>query len=99
MKKLEELGISQAPWRCICYHYKKNDKYDHLGEVRFADNQILCCDIRQPDAKLASAAPDLYDGCFELLRYYEEPNTNTTVLYNALRKIKEAMAKAAGEDK
>ena len=110
MKKLEELGISQSPWRCICYNYKKNDKYDHLGEVRFADNQILCCDIRQPDAMIVAASPKLYKALYELVEAYEACNAHDGTCENCERRkmcqqdeeriianAKSALAEAAGE--
>lgn len=102
MKKLEELGIGPAPWRCICYNYKTNDKYNYLGEVRFADNRLLCCDINQPDAKLAAAAPELYE-C--LREEFEKVCTNdgkcTDCQFVGQCRVKEwrtALAKASGED-
>lgn len=54
MKKLEELGISPAPWKCILYHNHKNGEYIHLGEVKFADGRKLCYDIPQPNARLVA---------------------------------------------
>lgn len=61
MKKLEELGISPAPWKYIGYHYHKNGEYIHLGEVRVeGGKRQIVVDISQPDAAIMSAAPDMY---------------------------------------
>ena len=39
----------------------------------------------------------LYEACYEMLRYYYEQNTNTTVFNTALELMKQAVAEAAGE--
>lgn len=95
MKKLEELGISPAPWSV-----KYDSLIDRVLNIFDANDEIIVetdygyYPPELADARMMAAAPELYDGCYELLRYYEEPDTNTTVLYNALGKIKKAMAKA-----
>ena len=98
MKKLEQLGISPSPWKYIGYHYHRNGEYIHLGEVwvRGGKHKIVV-DISQPDASLIAAAPKLYEACYEMLRYYYEQNTNTTVFNTALELMKHAVAEAAGE--
>ena len=98
MKKLEQLGISPSPWKYIGYHYHRNGEYIHLGEVwvRGGKHKIVV-DISQPDASLIAAAPKLYKACYEMLRYYYEQNTNTTVFNTALELMKQAVAEAAGE--
>ena len=98
MKTLEQLGISPTPWKYIGYHYHRNGKYIHLGEVwvRGGKHKIVV-DISQPDASLIAAAPKLYEACYEMLRYYYEQNTNTTVFNTALEMMKQAVAEAAGE--
>lgn len=99
MKTLEELGIGPAPWRCVCYKYK----HDHLGEIRFADNQILCLDINQPDAQLAAAAPEMYEAlrCSTNFIEHAVQFVENEDIKNALREIadknKSALAKASGE--
>ena len=98
MKKLEQLGISPAPWKYIGYHYHRNGEYIHLGEVWVKGGKHkIVVDISQPDASLIAAAPKLYEACYEMLRYYYEQNTNTTVFNTALELMKQAVAEAAGE--
>ena len=98
MKTLEQLGISPSPWKYIGYHYHRNGEYIHLGEVRVKGGKHkIVVDISQPDASLIAAAPKLYEACYEMLRYYYEQNTNTTVFNTALELMKQAVAEAAGE--
>ena len=98
MKKLEQLGISPSPWKYIGYHYHRNGEYIHLGEVWVKGGKHkIVVDISQPDASLIAAAPKLYEACYEMLRYYYEQNTNTTVFNTALELMKQAVAEAAGE--
>ena len=98
MKKLEQLGISPSPWKYIGYHYHRNGEYIHLGEVWVKGGKHkIVVDISQPDASLIAAAPKLYEACYEMLRYYYEQNTNTTVFNTALEMMKQAVAEAAGE--
>ena len=98
MKKLEQLGISPSPWKYIGYHYHRNGEYIHLGEVWVKGGKHkIVVDISQPDASLIAAAPKLYEACYEMLRYYYEQNTNTTVFNTALELMKHAVAEAAGE--
>ena len=98
MKKLEQLGISPAPWKYIGYHYHRNGEYIHLGEVWVKGGKHkIVVDISQPDASLIAAAPKLYEACYEMLRYYYEQNTNTTVFNTALELMKQAVSEAAGE--
>ena len=98
MKTLEQLGISPAPWKYVGYHYHRNGEYIHLGEVWVKEGKHkIVVDISQPDASLIAAAPKLYEACYEMLRYYYEQNTNTTVFNTALELMKHAVAEAAGE--
>ena len=98
MKTLEQLGISPSPWKYIGYHYHMNGEYIHLGEVWVKGGKHkIVVDISQPDASLIAAAPKLYEACYEMLRYYYEQNTNTTVFNTALELMKNAVAEAAGE--
>ena len=105
MKKLEELGISPAPWKCIRYKWNSNGKCIHFGEVRFADGVKLVSDIRQPDAQMASAAPELYEAlwfqCFGETGVGNCRNCKGAELGNCktcpLGKARVALAKASGE--
>ena len=100
MKKLEELGISPAPWKKVLDEFGDEEAQYQVAvtDARFPVGAVtLSGNYCEADSCLIAAAPELYEGCYELLRYYEEPDTNTTVLYAALGKIKKAMAKASGE--
>lgn len=95
MKTLEQLGISPAPWAV-----------DNHNNIRTGDGHTLAATIvsnaygrdrTKNDALIISAAPKLYAACYEMLRYYCEQNTNTTVFNTALELMKQAVAEAAGE--
>ena len=88
MKTLEQLGISPAPWT------KAGDIVDdNEGLVIFNAYE----DDDYANARLIAGAPKLYEACYEMLRYYYEQNTNTTVFNTALVLMKQAVAEAAGE--
>ena len=100
MKTLEQLGISPAPWK-----HTPADEFTHAGiddangrgvgetyEIAGKDETA-----ETANARLIAAAPKLYASCYEMLRYYYEQNTNTTVFNTALELMKQAVAEAAGE--
>ena len=100
MRTLEQLGISPAPWK-----HTPADEYTHAGiddangrgvgetyEIAGKDETA-----ETANARLIAAAPKLYEACYEMLRYYYEQNTNTTVFNTALELMKQAVAEAAGE--
>ena len=100
MKTLEQLGISPSPWK-----HTPADEYTHAGiddangrgvgetyEIAGKDETA-----ETANARLIAAAPKLYAACYEMLRYYYEQNTNTTVFNTALELMKQAVAEAAGE--
>ena len=100
MKTLEQLGISPAPWK-----HTPADEYTHAG-IDDANGcgvgetyQVARRDetAETANARLIAAAPKLYAACYEMLRYYYEQNTNTTVFNTALELMKQAVAEAAGE--
>ena len=102
MKTLEQLGISPAPWK-----HTPADEYTHAG-IDDANGcgvgetyQVARRDetAETANARLIAAAPKLYAACYEMLRYYYEQNTNTTVFNTALELMKQAVAEAAGESK
>ena len=67
MKTLEQLGISPAPWKYIGYHYHRNGEYIHLGEVwAKGGKHKIVVDVSQPDARLMSASPKLYEKAYEV---------------------------------
>lgn len=65
LKKLEELGISPAPWKVI--------PYTLCGDICFANEETMFLSDRgiEPpkiaDARLIAAAPDMYDALWDLL--------------------------------
>ena len=100
MKTLEQLGISPAPWR-----HTPADEWTHAG-IDDANGcgvgetyQVAGKDetAETANARLIAASPKLYEACYEMLRYYYEQNTNTTVFNTALELMKQAVAEAAGE--
>ena len=98
MKTLEQLGISPIPWSI-----EYDDTIDRVVNILDANNKIIVetdygfYPPELPDARLMKAAPKLYAACYEMLRYYYEQNTNTTVFNTALELMKQAVAEAAGE--
>ena len=96
MKTLEQLGISPAPWS----NTVETEKPFEINSVWDARNGgILTGGYTESlnDARLIAAAPKLYAACYEMLRYYYEQSTNTTVFNTALELMKQAVAEAAGE--
>ena len=89
MKTLEQLGISPTPWR-INDHATVCDRYCETISGQYGP-------YNWHNAHLIAASPKLYAACYEMLRYYYEQNTNTTVFNNALELMKQAVAEAAGE--
>lgn len=98
MKTLEQLGISPTPWSI-----EYDETIDRVVNILDANNKIIVetdygfYPPELPDARLMKAAPKLYAACHEMLRYYYEQNTNTTVFNTALELMKQAVAEAAGE--
>lgn len=94
MKTLEQLGISPEPW-----HIEKNTGVLCAKSERYKHPIVDDCGNfeNNNDKRLIAAAPKLYAACHEMLRYYYEQNTNTTVFNTALELMKQAVAEAAGE--
>ena len=96
MKTLEQLGISPAPWNARKVSRGEGftgfEVYDDNGNYVLFDG-----DAGFANCNLIAAAPKLYEACYEMLRYYYEQNTNTTVFNTALELMKQAVAEAAGE--
>ena len=96
MKTLEQLGISPEPWRQVANGYGTLDVLGSDDSLVVAyENPINNND--QENRRLIAAAPKLYAACYEMLRYYYEQNTNTTVFNTALELMKQAVAESAGE--
>ena len=89
MKTLEQLGISPAPWK-INEYATVLDRYSTIISGQYGP-------YNWHNARLIDASPKLYAACYEMLRYYYEQNTNTTVFNTALELMKQAVAEAAGE--
>lgn len=96
MKTLEQLGISPAPWNARKVSREEGftdfEVYDDNGNYVLFDG-----DTGFANCNLIASAPKLYAACYEMLRYYYEQNTNTTVFNTALELMKQAVAEAAGE--
>lgn len=96
MKTLEQLGISPEPWNARKVSREEGftdfEVYDDNGNYVLFDG-----DAGFANCNLIAAAPKLYAACYEMLRYYYEQNTNTTVFNTALELMKQAVAEAAGE--
>ena len=96
MKTLEQLNISSTPWTNTI-NTKKPFETIHVWDAM--NGGILTGGYAEAlnDARLIAASPKLYAACYEMLRYYYEQNTNTTVFNTALELMKQAVAEAAGE--
>ena len=96
MKTLEQLGISPTPWTNTIKSkitFETNSVWDAFNGGILTGGYAEALN----DARLIAAAPKLYAACYEMLRYYYEQNTNTTVFNTALELMKQAVAEAAGE--
>lgn len=70
MKKLEELGISPAPWRVITVNGSLHsvEAYPYfIGDLMHIDTVCNLRKARPSDARLIAAAPKLYDALCGLL--------------------------------
>lgn len=105
MKKLEELGISPAPWKCTTYIVGKTK----LGEIRTLDGFKIGVDLKKPDALIEAAAPELYDagqkteavltGLFKLDEFAALLKSGAADALIACRdEMRKALAKASGEE-
>lgn len=69
MKRLDELGISHAPWKCAT---------DDNGEIIGIENRCgfyvgrFAVDVKPNDASLIAAAPKLYGALREAVKSYCE---------------------------
>ena len=96
MKTLEQLGISPSPWEIDNWSERwlivRDEKRRYVATPDGDEETEVIS-----NASLIAAAPKLYAACYEMLRYYYEQNTNTTVFNTALELMKQAVAEAAGE--
>lgn len=98
MKTLKQLGISPAPWKPVDDGMGYKDIWCNAPVTDDSEGENIIAEaVDAKDARLMEAAPKLYAACYEMLRYYYEQNTNTTVFNTALELMKQAVAEAAGE--
>ena len=105
MKKLEELGISPAPWSVFD---KLTDGFVGGIECAEKNEDIVAGDVilKEADANMMSAAPDMYDALWQQC-FGETGTVNCRICSGAdlckcdtcpLGKARAALAKASGED-
>ncbi len=99
MKKLEELGISPAPWNVkkesSGYYIANAEDTGVASLVRYYSN-LECI---KADARLIAAAPELYDALHDVVAYCESTHLVPSERFGkVLEKAKSALAKAAGEE-
>lgn len=97
MKRIEELGISPAPWKVI-------DPPDDSLTVEAPDGCSVCFMggvIETPaNARLVAAAPKLYQALYDLIGIVRNrlPKQPTIDEIEAVRNAEKALAEAAGEE-
>lgn len=107
MKKIEELGITRAPWRLFLGKPIGDDKLSRLIQAAPGKPCYTIGEIYEvQDAQMASAAPELYEAlwfqCFGNTGVGNCRNCKGAELGNCktcpLGKARAALAKASGED-
>ena len=113
MKKLEELGISPAPWKVDDGKWGCDNKImcEYISDIIVKGEKstkvVASCnahfDTYKPDARLIAAAPELYEALFEALPWLTDigaevvGNEAAAKIAAIVKKAKSALAKAAGE--
>ena len=93
MKRLDELGISPAPWKA-----HTDEDFDSNDEVRGKNNELILCDAPHVDARLIAAAPDLYECLHEAVCNYCRDRICWDRYRNeCLRKDDEALSSCPGK--
>lgn len=101
MKKIEQLGISPAPWKAYVgvYSFWVDD---NAGEFVCMKSSTSMNDrnIGKRNARLIAAAPDLYKALRGLLNCSEReaPFTRESGMSIAMDMARKAIAKAGGEE-
>ena len=98
MKKLEQLGISPAPWNEKVW--ATSDDYGHdisdYNHKSICDMRLLQGETRIPNARLIAAAPELYAALFEMVEMYRDGGSYDYE-QEVIKMAKAALAKAAEE--
>ena len=98
MKKLDELNISQTPWKCAT-----NDCGEFVGILNGRGFYVakFAYDVKPQDASLTAAAPKLYKGLYDAWHQTcLNPKTKCKdCAFNGLRcsEWRAALAEASGE--
>ena len=89
MKRLEELGISPAPWRADL----SIDDVAWIEDRRL--NDIVRLDkYERKNARLIAAAPEMYAKAWELITAFD----NRVMSPKHIEALRKALAEAAGEE-
>lgn len=107
MKKLEELGISPAPWMVLTVNgslHSVEASPCFIGDLMHIATVCNMRKARPSDARLIAAAPELYealeDCLFQLDAWVHGGRFAITESdLNAIAKAENALAKASGEAK
>lgn len=98
MKTLDQLGISSAPWRVITVNGKLESVESCLG----IESPTVCNAnrMKKEDARLISAAPELYEALAAMLSCAEKeaPFTAESGMSIAMDMARKAIEKAGGEE-
>lgn len=100
MKKLEELGISPAPW--FSGQTANGIGVYDAEEFALTDSED---GFSSPDARMLAAAPKLYDAGERLLRFHDESCVHGSRTFAEITRdyqkawldLRSALAEAAGE--
>ena len=89
MKTLEQLGISQTPWR-INDHASVLDRYSAIISGQYGPYDWN-------NAHLIAAAPELYEALYDVVAYCESTHLVPSEKFGkVLAKVKAVLAKAGG---
>lgn len=68
LKKLEELGISPAPWKPADDGIGYKDIWSNLRCAEPCEGEAIIAEsVSEKDAQIMSAAPDMYDAIWDIL--------------------------------
>lgn len=102
MKRLEELGISPAPWFVdedsnIGCHYISHAIRPNERRIRIVAKPNYYFAEYKADVRLIAAAPELYAALFEMVEMYRDGGSYDYE-QDVIKMAKAALAKAAGEE-